>query len=54
MKAKKIWGVLMASLLTLTTTAQEVDTLAANHPEYLPSLEMGTQAPEIAVSAASM
>lgn len=47
MKAKKIWGVLMASLLTLTTTAQEVDTLAANHPEYLPSLEMGTQAPEI-------
>lgn len=27
--------------------AQDVDTLAANHPEYLPSLEVGTVAPEI-------
>lgn len=26
---------------------QDIDTLSANHPEYLPSLEIGTVAPEI-------
>lgn len=32
--------------LSASLYAQDVDTLAINHPEYLPSLEIGTQAPE--------
>lgn len=31
----------------LSASAQNEDTLAINHPEYLPALEMGTEAPEI-------
>lgn len=32
---------------SIVTSAQNVDTLSVNHPEYLPSLELGTKAPEI-------
>ena len=31
----------------MATSAQETDTLSVNHPEYLPSLELGIEAPEI-------
>lgn len=31
----------------LSATAQTEDTLSVQHPEYLPSLELGTMAPEI-------
>lgn len=31
----------------LSTTAQNEDSIAIQHPEYLPSLELGTTAPEI-------
>ncbi|MCQ2196354.1 MAG: TlpA family protein disulfide reductase [Bacteroidaceae bacterium] len=42
---QKLLFILLA--FNLLASAQEADTLAANHPEYLPSLELGTQAPEI-------
>lgn len=32
---------------SLSASAQHTDTLAVTHPEYLPSLELGTVAPEI-------
>lgn len=31
----------------MIASAQDLDTLSINHPEYLPSLEIGTEAPEI-------
>lgn len=31
----------------MSASAQELDTLTINHPEYLPSLALGTEAPEI-------
>lgn len=34
----------------IVALAQNVDTLSTNHPEYLPSLEIGTEAPEIIAS----
>lgn len=37
-------------ICSMAASAQDVDTLSINHPEYLPSLEIGTEAPEIAAS----
>lgn len=38
---------LLLVVCSISVAAQEIDTLALNHPEYLPSLELGTEAPEI-------
>lgn len=42
-------NIIATLLLTccLSVAAQQVDSLALNHAEYLPSLELGTNAPEI-------
>ncbi len=34
-------------IYSMGASAQDLDTLSLNHPEYLPSLELGTEAPEI-------
>ena len=38
---------LFATVAVNSSFAQDVDTLAAQHPEYLPTIEVGTLAPEI-------
>lgn len=42
---QKIMGLLLAC--SLGASAQTQDTLTINHPEYLPTLQLGTAAPEI-------
>lgn len=34
-------------ICSMAVSAQDPDTLSINHPEYLPSLDLGTEAPEI-------
>lgn len=43
-------NIILSILVTccMAASAQQSDTLSINHPEYLPSLELGTEAPEIA------
>lgn len=39
--------IILLAIMPMSIWAEEQDTLALNHPEYLPSIALGTEAPEI-------